>query len=488
MKSQIRSLGLAATMAVGALLVAANASAWRPTLVPIAVDGDFSDWLPVLANPNQFTFDGDGSSFGANCAPSIDADCRVGTAGRDIYTFAWTYDPAGASDPAIHLYTERVDDNTSAMQSFYFVMDVDGDAFAEQTDFVLKVNWWANNSNVQLALYPYDPLDDVNGDPMTGDGVPMPGAPLSSTLIWSATQPGGQQPESLRMEVSVPWSVLGVPYGSAILFHVATSKSNDKLSDAEDNCGAPGGGVGRFGYSGIDVRPDRYGNANSPGFIVYAHEVANLGTALDTVKLFTTSSRRLAIELWADLDGDGAIDDPGDALMARDSNGDGDYTDSNGITDFLDPAWDSDGDDYPDTGELAGGGVFPIVIRIEVRTGLSGLTDVTTVHGMSVTEPGEFDTATDTTVLGRITLAPAGDRMGEPGVRVPHPAVATNNGEDPDLGNFEVHGLLGWPVRLYSDGVLLGEDLNGDGTWETWAGDTDGDLRPDTGWLDASDL
>ena len=60
-----------------------------PTLRTIRVDGDVTDWTPVLVNPVQVTRDGDGSRIA--CVDSMDLDCPVPSSGRDLRLFAWTY-------------------------------------------------------------------------------------------------------------------------------------------------------------------------------------------------------------------------------------------------------------------------------------------------------------------------------------------------------------------------------------------------------------
>ena len=96
-------VGLVAGVAVG-LVAVAPAPAFgqaciAPTLRSINIDGDLSDWAEVLANPDNTSRDGDGSTV--SCGVSTDLDCSMGSR-HDLIRLAWTSDGV-----KLFLYFER---------------------------------------------------------------------------------------------------------------------------------------------------------------------------------------------------------------------------------------------------------------------------------------------------------------------------------------------------------------------------------------------
>lgn len=451
---RVRGGLLGAVVLAGLIPVVGSVQA-RPTLTTISVDGQFADWQRVMANHAQVTWDGDGSSFGRTCVGAVDRDCAIGSTGRDIYRFAWTYD-----DDALYLFTERVDEGNNAHQYFYFFMDLDADAIMGPADKVLRASWSPNNP-VETVLFEYVPADPA-GDPMVSaagwaDGYAMPGA-LSDAVSWTASQPGQG---GLSFEIGVPWTALGVPARTPIKFHVAAANSATGFSDAEDNCGGPDGRLGTFGFFGVEVRPDHVGGSLSPGETRYAHEVVNTGNDEDTFRLWTDSSRALRTALYADPDGDGV----GDVLLAVDADGDGRY---DGPGDSV--SSDSDGDGWPDTGALAGGAVFPVVVHLTVPWGLNGRVDRTRLHARSTFAPVYEDSAEDVTGIGVLVIVPDGDLAGQSGATVLHRTTLLNNASTTETGRLRADGLLGWPVEVFvetSTGRTRLEDKDGDGLLET---------------------
>ncbi|MDF1564849.1 MAG: Ig-like domain-containing protein [Deltaproteobacteria bacterium] len=460
------------TAICGLLLLAVPARAGSPTLTTITVDGSFGDWAVVLANPLQVTLDGDGSSI--DCAVSADLDCPVGSKGRDLYRFAWTYDATN-----LYLYTERVNQGSGAKQTFYFFMDLDGDDLMSPTDEVVRVGWQDNN-DLSVDLYAYAPAVPPTPDPMedgagNADGYDIAGG-IGANLWTSPDQPGTS---TLAMEFMVPWSQMGVPAGTPIHFHVAAGT----VGGYEDNLGGPNGGIGLFGSTEILVSPDNMGNIAGPGTIEYVHSVSNLGNQDDTANLWAVSNRGAAVELWADLDSDGNPDQ----LMASDPEGDGVFLPADVV-----PAWDTDADGRPDTGNLLPGASFDLVLRLTFASGLDGVDDTTELFGESRLDPSVRGSALDVTALGLFTIQPGGVRTGVQGFPVPHPTNVHNNGVSDDRGEFELVAAGGWSSRLYFDtdadgvgDVLLGEDTDGDGVWDSVPGDTDADGFPDTGLIPA---
>jgi len=451
-----------------------------PTLVPITIDGDLSDWEPVLANPVNVTHDGDGSSYGSTCIGSTDRDCEVkGGTGRDLLTFAWTYDA-----DSIYLLIERWGSSSNIIR-FFFVMDLDGNGHAETTDRVLLVEWNGvkNYFDAMLCAYVPDPSgsgSDSLVDPSGfADGWKMPGTintanPLSTYL----EVPGAESPPGYRFEVGVPWTDLGLSGPASIGFHVA-SNNNTRLNEAEDNMGGPNGHIGTFGFAGVDIYPPWIQSAGPGAQVAFPHTIENLGNQDGLFDLTGRSSLGLPILYYSDPDGDGV----GNDLMAVDQNGDGDFADAGDTAPTL--AYDSNENGLLDFNLLVGGMDF-FVAAVQVPPFLTDVVDYLRFHVRLDSMIFVEDQVEDQLYIGYFTVYPNQQASAVPGQYVDYGHWVTNNQSFPDTGVLTVSSLMGWNVQLYSDpdrdgdpvdGLLLAEDLGGDGIWDTG--------NPDTGVLPA---
>ncbi|MDQ3264622.1 MAG: hypothetical protein M3Y59_13310, partial [Myxococcota bacterium] len=169
--------GLRCLLPALALLGAGHAAASTlPTLRTISVDGQFSDWNQILLNPLQVTVDGNASITNtAGCYPTNpDRDCtNLSGTGRDILTFAWTYDPT-----YIYTYLRR-DASSNSVMNYFFIMDLNANGLAESTDRVAQVRWsGGGNALAYLRVFAYVPAVP-GGDPMactSAANCPSPGA------------------------------------------------------------------------------------------------------------------------------------------------------------------------------------------------------------------------------------------------------------------------------------------------------------------------
>jgi len=507
----------AALALAGCLLFGANSQALDceggtsnggVVLTSITLDGDPSDWAPVLAGGVQVTVDGDGSSMDpADCgALSTDRDCYVGQAGRDMNRFTWTYD-----DDNVYLYQTRYG-SESNIQTFFFYMDLDLDRHMGLDDYILKVDYWGSNRKTKFQLFRFIPVDGITPDPMEcpagdptcdegyADGYAMPGGyaqindPLCETCTARTAYYGfnvngtGYGLHGEGFEVGIPWSDLGFTEPAAIYFHVSGTNPAGIILD---NCGNPDGKVGYFGFHGADIEPYGSSSMGVPAFDVpvpYSHTVTNGGLFDDDVlNLAASSSMGFRIDLY---------DDGTNTLMGTDANGDGDFTDPG---DYLadgsggGPDYDTDGDGFPDTGpmprydELDPGTVFPLRVEVTVPAGTAGQDE--TVVQASVSGYDSKDCVVDTTTVGDVDVAPDRSLAGMPGSAVDFGHSVTYYG-DADAVNLYALSTMGWRVEIWSDiggdGVpdfLLGTDSNGDGTFDSAPGDTNGDGLPDTGSL-----
>ena len=410
--------------------------------------------------------DGNGLN-GASCYPSSgDRDCESFTPQRDISRFAWTYD-----DTNVYTYLDRP--NSNATLTYSFIMDVNVNGIAETTDRVLQATWKTGSRTVEVKLFAYVPFATA-GDSLTcpnagvcpsasnphgevgfADGYTMLGS--TGTQLWTPPAPvpacsgSGAGDEcggdgiGTRFEVLVPWAQLGVPARSPIFWHVAAS-TNTNFSQAKDNVGGPDGRVGAFGVYGVDFTADLNGSMRSPGSYDYCHTVTNTGQFTDSYNLSAISSLGASVTFLADVGGCVA----GATLT------------------------DTNGDLLPDTGLLAGGVSRSIIVRLSVASGLNGSNDRLVATARS-TGRGTlvFDSVTDRTRIGLVTVQPDFNVSGTPGLVVDiGPHVVQNNQGASDTFTYGVTSERGYSVSLYSNvanapGALLATDTNGDGVWDS---------------------
>ena len=159
----------------------------------------------------------------------------------------------------------------------------------------------------------------------------------------------------------------------------------------------------------VVVDPDNASSAAPGDVIYYAHTVTNFGNNPDTINLTTLSSQGWTVQIFDDVDNNGAFS-AGDVLLG-----------------------DSDGDTNPDAGVQAADGVANILIQVTVPTGATdGTVDSTTVTGTSLFDNLVSESAVDTTTIAAPTLsvvksvAPAGNQP--PGATLTYTVLATNNG------------------------------------------------------------
>ncbi len=191
-----------------------------------------SDWAAVLADPYQFAEDGPAGGL-------PDRDAPVQATGRDLTGFGWTYDAT-----YFYLYVRR-EASTSNQQFFWYFIDVNGDGLMASGEPVLGVVWKGSNRTTIVSHYRYvaaggagDPLGDAAG---LADGWTMPG---TVQLVGELETTKGGASNGVEMETRVPWSVLGVPPGSGMGFHVSASNSPNIPAQIDDNMGGPGGAIG----------------------------------------------------------------------------------------------------------------------------------------------------------------------------------------------------------------------------------------------------
>lgn len=455
-----------------------------PTLRTISINGDATDWAAVLANPLQITDDG---QFSPQCdiAPT-DRDCRVPNSltGRDLHRFSWTYDGTN-----IYVYLTRYG-STSNTNTFYFYMDLDSNQRMNTGDKVFQVLYSGSNRKTDAYVFNYLPIDTTNGDPMASggyaDGYTIIGHLDKNSKVTIYTQVIAGWADGIGFEASVPWSVLGVPAGRGIYYHVSSSNSSNSdqvPASIDDNLGGPGGGLGTFGYYLVSVTPS-YSTSTVPGsptVVDYNHTITNTGTLPDRFNLDAFSSLGFQVDLYRTSDM---------AWIATDLTGDG-------VWNTVNATFDGDSDGRPDTGVLAPAGTFAVTMRLSAPSGTANVVDTTLLEAISKNASDCMsDWATDTTAIGQLLLLPSPQtKTGVPGQVVNYGLTLTNYSLS-DVFEFRIPNTLGWQVNIYtdpnsdgdpSDGVLIATDANGNGAF-TDAGDsitagydTNGNNLPDFG-------
>lgn len=319
-------------------------------LPPMTVDGNFADWGPVHADPDNNVCDGPINGL-------TDLDAPVQSTGRDIVHFAITWD-----QNQLYLFTERAG-SASNIQRFIYYADVDDDGLMETGEPIIAAVWRGSNRRVDVFLFTYvaqaaggDPMVDAQGN---ADGYTLPGSfanvPSSPARSGTWGSVNGRQ-----MEFSVSWAELGVTPGSAFTFHVSSTNSalgaSDIASKIDDNLSGCGGGIGSTRQPALTFTPDWVLTALAGSSVAAAHTVSNTGNTQDTYDITSTISgaHSPALSYYRDVDGSGTLN-AGDSLLV-----------------------DTDGDGIIDTGDVAVGASVQILVVYQVDAAASGTATITT--------------------------------------------------------------------------------------------------------------
>lgn len=221
-----------------ALLLPASAQAALITRT-ITLDGTFTDWdgsgglyTPagnLLTNSGQFSND-------CQSAAACERDGTLGSTGRDLRAFAFTWDSA-----YLYFYLERWD-NSNNVTDWWFYMDSNGDQKMNTGEKVMRVKWTGSNRSTTVTLLNYTAAT-AGGDVMVNgsgfaDGYSMPGSVGSETSLYSGTYGGST---GLQMEARLAWSSLGLSGPSNMGFHMSSSNGSNLPSSIIDNMEGPGG-------------------------------------------------------------------------------------------------------------------------------------------------------------------------------------------------------------------------------------------------------
>ena len=211
----------------------------------ISIDGSMNDWYDT---PPTYTPGGDitnnagqFSNDGQDGPPIDDLDEPIGSTGRDLKKFSFTWDATN-----VYFYVERWASSTN-VTDWWFYIDINADGFLTSGEKVFRVNWQGSNRRTNAELWDYvcstDP-DPTCADPLTnagiGDGYTMPGGITNMVSLYSNVLAGATS--GTEMESQVSWANLGFGAPANLKFHISSSNGTNLPNNVLDNMDGPAGG------------------------------------------------------------------------------------------------------------------------------------------------------------------------------------------------------------------------------------------------------
>ena len=343
------------------------------TLTSISIDGDMSDWAPVLADPENVACDG-------SQGDGLDRD--PGATGRDLTMFAFTWDGSW-----LYMYTERYG-QSSNVNNFIYYADTDNDGLMETGEPVIGAVWKGTNRNVEIYIGTYVAVA-ATGDAMVDGSGLADGYSLPGTITGMPKDPNYAgtwgSADGLSMELAIAWSDLDIAAGTAHTIHVsATNNSFETITKPEDqiddNMGGCGGATGSTQFADL-----LFAGANTlqgiKGAVVFGpHTLTNQGNGTDTFNLAyaVTGDHIPTVEYYLDADASGTLS-AGDALFT-----------------------DSDGDGNPDTGPMAPAASLDVLIVYTIAD--NGPGDPAGIASVDTTATSAFNPAVSATVTDTVEV------------------------------------------------------------------------------------
>ncbi|MBW2980533.1 hypothetical protein KY360_03890 [Candidatus Woesearchaeota archaeon] len=381
-----------------------------PSFVDITVDGDMSDWDPVLSNENNFVFD--------LTEAAGDEDTGISVADRDLVTFAYTW-----NDEQLNFFFRRLSSGNTLIHMLVY-LDLDHDGYMNASDKVLRFKWSGSNQNYDSDLYNYVPAGTA--DLLNGSGYDMPGS-LSVNQSLESKVPGGSE-EGIELETRINWSFLGLSKPQAILFKGASSLGVNLPSQLMDNTN-----LLSSLYAIILFEPDHSTAAKAGTSVYYPHDLMNCGIREETIELTNTSSQGFNLTLY--------------------------YPNGTIVT-------DTTGDGRPDI-NLDVYNYTTLIVRIDIpETTPAGTTDITIINASSSVVDTVSKLVTDTTSIGDISIDPNYRRITvTPGITATFEYTVTSYqglADTIELSTTSYNGAAYWNISLYyANGTPL-TDTDGD--------------------------
>ncbi|HEV8289766.1 MAG TPA: hypothetical protein VGQ00_02315 [Candidatus Norongarragalinales archaeon] len=383
------------------------------TLVNITVDGVFSDWDPVLANPRNVITDG---LSGVNDPDNV----TIQSADRDLLLFAVTWNASH-----IFFYFKRAAVGQNQIPLLVYI-DKNTDGFLNSTDPVARFLWFGSNAQFDSYNHTYIPAN-ATGDALTGDGFAEPGTINAGTSRESNIV--GSDTSGIILETRMLWTDLGLSSGQPLKFHVSSARGagTNLPSSVEDNLQGTDTVI-----TAVSIVPNNTGGGRNGTTVQFNHTVTNLGTSNDTVNIYLNSSQNFT-------------------LRANYSNGTA--------------LSDTNGDTVMDVGRLQPDANANITVYVTIPVNAaSGTSDNVTVNATSSVNSSVSSAALDSLTVGDINIVPsrAGSIINNTVLSFNH--TITNLQSFSDVINVNATSTQGWNLTLvFANGTAL-TDSNNDST------------------------
>lgn len=274
----------------------------------ITIDGDMSDWYQepnITMRPGQSSTDCDGRT-----APSCDLDYPVQSTGRDLRTFAYTWDK-----DHLYFFVERYGSANNVI-TWLFYMDENLDGKMQTGERFFAVRWHGSNRSTGAQVCAYI-ADLPAGDTILGDGHTLPGRTGSCTHLYAGVRAGSV--DGLTLEAEMPWSSISASGPKNLRFHVSSALGLNLPTQVIDNMDGPGSEAGGGGGELFPANLELKGLVTAPE--VNAFDGATLVFSLRNVYFQEWSEVQIGINLPPLLSYVSHVAPPGTRFVDTDSDG-----------------------------------------------------------------------------------------------------------------------------------------------------------------------
>ncbi|MDO8987401.1 MAG: hypothetical protein Q7V14_04170, partial [Coriobacteriia bacterium] len=259
--AQLMRVTLALIVLVGTQIPMVGPASALTYPATMAIDGAFTDWVGVLADPENVRADATGAADSDNPA-----------AGADLAQIASTWDTT-------YLYGyARINTTVNGKLDLRMYVDVDGNGLMGAADKVVIYTYNPVGKFLSGGVASYTPANAA-GDPMPGSGASPAGTVGASAVVANLTS---CNISLSRFEMRVPWTALGVTEGSPVTIQFSII---DTGTGRVDN--AP---VVSMRYYGVTLVPTLSSAAALGATATYTHTLTNTGNGTETFNLALASS------------------------------------------------------------------------------------------------------------------------------------------------------------------------------------------------------
>ena len=108
----------------------------------IAIDGDLTDWIIYLNDPDNNTYDN---------TSGTDMDAPISDAGRDLVRHTFTEDAN-----FLYFYLQRAGSTNNSTDILFYV-DINNNDMMDSKEPVFHITWSGSNGNASVEVYDYYP-------------------------------------------------------------------------------------------------------------------------------------------------------------------------------------------------------------------------------------------------------------------------------------------------------------------------------------------